>query len=153
MRSRPEEARTILLFHIISSRPSKQPRMVGSTLGVYNFGLIFVSARTNKRHHHHHPQAPRAQSPWDSSLGACIEDIISQCPFLQMTYTVENTHARMAAPPPEDAHTADRPATTSPPQRPPRHVPRTHDNRMSGRQMSCCQQTAPPQSRCSKNVR
>ena len=34
--------------------------MVGSTLGVYSFGLIFVSARTNKiaetnkRHHHHH---------------------------------------------------------------------------------------------------
>jgi hypothetical protein len=27
--------------------------MVGSTLGVYSFGLIFVSARTNKRHHHH----------------------------------------------------------------------------------------------------
>ncbi len=27
--------------------------MVGSTLGVYIFGLIFVSARTNKRHHHH----------------------------------------------------------------------------------------------------
>jgi hypothetical protein len=26
--------------------------MVGSTLGVYNLGLIFVSARTNKRHHH-----------------------------------------------------------------------------------------------------
>jgi hypothetical protein len=26
--------------------------MVGITLGVYNFGLIFVSARTNKRHHH-----------------------------------------------------------------------------------------------------
>jgi hypothetical protein len=25
--------------------------MVGSTLGVYSFGLIFVSARTNKRHH------------------------------------------------------------------------------------------------------
>jgi hypothetical protein len=24
--------------------------MVGSTLGVYSFGLIFVSARTNKRH-------------------------------------------------------------------------------------------------------
>ena len=42
---------TILLFHIISARPSKQPRMVGSTLGVYSFGLIFVSVRTNKRHH------------------------------------------------------------------------------------------------------
>jgi hypothetical protein len=26
--------------------------MVGSTLGVCSFGLIFVSARTNKRHHH-----------------------------------------------------------------------------------------------------
>ena len=47
-----EAARTILLFHTISARPSKQPRMVGSTLGVYSFGLIFVSARTNKRHHH-----------------------------------------------------------------------------------------------------
>jgi hypothetical protein len=44
---------TILFFHIISARPSKQLRMVGSTLGVYSFVLIFVSARTNKRHHHH----------------------------------------------------------------------------------------------------
>jgi uncharacterized cupredoxin-like copper-binding protein len=26
--------------------------MVGSTLGVYSFGLIFFSARTNKGHHH-----------------------------------------------------------------------------------------------------
>ena len=52
VRSRPGAARTILLFHIISARPSKQPRMVGSTLGVYSFGLIFVSARTNKRHLH-----------------------------------------------------------------------------------------------------
>ena len=53
VRSRPRAARTILLFHIISARTSKQPLMVGSTLGVYSFGLIFVSARTNKRHHHH----------------------------------------------------------------------------------------------------
>ena len=52
VRSGPGEARTILLLHIISARPSKQPHMVGSTLGVYSFGLIFVSARTNKRHHH-----------------------------------------------------------------------------------------------------
>ncbi len=52
--SGPGAARTILLFHIISARPSKQPRMVGSTFGVYSFGLIFVSARTNKRHHYHH---------------------------------------------------------------------------------------------------
>jgi hypothetical protein len=29
----------------IRARPSKQPRMLGSTLGVYTFGLIFVSAR------------------------------------------------------------------------------------------------------------
>ena len=52
VRSGPGAARTILLFHTISARPSKQPRMVGSTLGVYSFGMIFVSARTNKRHHH-----------------------------------------------------------------------------------------------------
>jgi hypothetical protein len=52
VRSGPGAARTILLFHIISARPSKQPRMVGGTLGVYRFGLIFVSAKTNKRHHH-----------------------------------------------------------------------------------------------------
>jgi hypothetical protein len=52
VKSGPGAASTILLFHTISPRPSKQPRMVGSTLGVYSFGLIFVSARTNKRHHH-----------------------------------------------------------------------------------------------------
>jgi hypothetical protein len=33
VRSGPRAARTILLFHTISTRPSKQPRMVGSTLG------------------------------------------------------------------------------------------------------------------------
>ena len=53
VRSVTGAAGTILLFHTISARPSKQLRMVGSTLGVYSFGLIFVSARTNKRHHHH----------------------------------------------------------------------------------------------------
>ena len=52
MRSGPGAARTILRFHTIRARPSKKPRMVGSTFGVYSFGLIFVSARTNKRHHH-----------------------------------------------------------------------------------------------------
>jgi hypothetical protein len=36
--------------------------------------------------------APSALSPWDSALGA-IEDLISQCPFLQMTYTAESPHA------------------------------------------------------------
>jgi hypothetical protein len=54
VRSGPGAARTILLFHTISARPSKQAGMVGSTLGVYSFALIFVSARINKRHHHHH---------------------------------------------------------------------------------------------------
>jgi hypothetical protein len=44
VRSGPGAARTILLFHTISARPSKQPRMVGSTLGIYSFELIFVSA-------------------------------------------------------------------------------------------------------------
>ncbi len=54
--SGPGAARTILLFHIISARPSKQPRMVRTFLKVYmELGsYFFVSARTNKRHHHHH---------------------------------------------------------------------------------------------------
>ena len=35
MRSGPGAARTILLFHIISARPSKQPRMLRTFLKVY----------------------------------------------------------------------------------------------------------------------
>ena len=35
VRSGPGAARTILLFHIISARPSKQPRMVRTFLKVY----------------------------------------------------------------------------------------------------------------------
>ncbi len=48
-------ARTILLFHIISARPSKQPLRVRTFLKTCIYGawlLNFVSARTNKRHHH-----------------------------------------------------------------------------------------------------
>jgi hypothetical protein len=49
------EARTILLLHIISARPSKQPLMVRTFLKAYmELGSYFVSARTNKRHHHQH---------------------------------------------------------------------------------------------------
>jgi len=47
VRSGPGAARTILLFHTISARPSKQPRMVGSTLGVSSFGLITAGPSTN----------------------------------------------------------------------------------------------------------
>jgi hypothetical protein len=36
--------RTILLFHTISARPSKQPRMVGSILGVQPSSSVFVRA-------------------------------------------------------------------------------------------------------------
>jgi hypothetical protein len=47
VRSGPGEARTILLLHIISARPSKQPRMVRTFLKVYmELGSYFVSART-----------------------------------------------------------------------------------------------------------
>jgi hypothetical protein len=54
VRSGPGSARTILLVHIISARPSKQPLMVRTFLKVYmELGsYFFVSARTNKRHHH-----------------------------------------------------------------------------------------------------
>ncbi len=65
MRSGPGVARTILLFHIISARPSKQPLRVRTFLKVYmELGsYFFVSARTNKRHHHH----SKLQEAWDSS--------------------------------------------------------------------------------------
>jgi hypothetical protein len=89
--------------------------------------------------------APGAQSTWDSAQGA-IEDSISQCPFLQMTYTAETPHTDVSAVP-----------RARPRYRQTSHInllatSRTHDNRMAGRQTSCRQQTAPPQLRCSKGV-
>ena len=43
MRSRPGAARTILLSHIISARPSKQPLMVRTFLKVYmELGFYFL---------------------------------------------------------------------------------------------------------------
>jgi hypothetical protein len=42
--------------------------------------------------------APGAPSPWDSAMGA-IEDSVSQCTFLQMTYTAETPHADGSAAP------------------------------------------------------
>ena len=43
MRSGPGAARTILLFHIISGRPSKQPLMVRTFLKVYmELGSYFL---------------------------------------------------------------------------------------------------------------
>jgi hypothetical protein len=45
VRSGPEEARTILLLHIISVRPSKQPLMVRTFLKVYmelGFSFLFL---------------------------------------------------------------------------------------------------------------
>ena len=41
MRSGPGAARTILLFHIISARPPKQPRMVGTFLKVHTPRLAY----------------------------------------------------------------------------------------------------------------
>ena len=63
-------------------------------------GLIASSARQSLRAllMQSSAPAPGAQSPWDSSLGV-IEDSISQCPFLQMTYTAENPHAHGSAAP------------------------------------------------------
>ena len=79
--------------------------------------MFFVSARTYKRHHHHHDvesdntrattelsppksayagdavlrTSTRGTVPMGSALGA-IEDNISQCPFLQVTFTAEIQH-------------------------------------------------------------
>ena len=59
MRSGPEAARTILLFHTISARPPKQPRMVRTFLRGYTRGLGWrmhcgvevTESSTNKQHH------------------------------------------------------------------------------------------------------
>ncbi len=84
MRSGPGSARTILLFHTISARPPKQPRMVESTLRVYRFGLIFVSARTNKRHHHHHHLSyDNAGFTHEVASAASLAPMLSM-PFMQV---------------------------------------------------------------------
>jgi hypothetical protein len=89
--------------------------------------------------------APPGHSPHGTlrwAIERVIEDSISQCPFLQMTYTAENPHAGGSAAP-----------GARPRYQPPRHRDlhatfRTHDNGMAARQTSCRQQTAPPQPRC-----
>ena len=72
MRSGPGAARTILLFHIISAWPSKQPLMARTFLKVYGTWLLFfVSARTNKRHHHHHQGLRKlAEAPGERGMAA-----------------------------------------------------------------------------------
>jgi hypothetical protein len=42
VRSRPGSARTILRFHTISARPTKQPLMVRTFLQVYGARLLFL---------------------------------------------------------------------------------------------------------------
>ncbi len=50
MSSGPGEARTILLFHIISARPSKQPLMVRTFLKVYmELGSYFLFLQEQKK--------------------------------------------------------------------------------------------------------
>ena len=60
MRSGPGAARTILLFHTISARPPKQPRMVSTFLKVHtlrglgwrmHYGVEVTESTTNKQHH------------------------------------------------------------------------------------------------------
>jgi hypothetical protein len=79
---RPEAraARTILLFHIISARPCKQPRMVRTFLKVHmvrtflkvhsglglciHCGVEVTESSTNKQHHHRNPRSsPPATAP------------------------------------------------------------------------------------------
>jgi hypothetical protein len=49
-RSGPGAARTILLFHIISARPSKQPLMVRTFLKVYmELGSYFLFLQEQKK--------------------------------------------------------------------------------------------------------
>jgi hypothetical protein len=48
VRSGPGAARTILLFYIISARPSKQPLMVRTFLKVYGARLLFCFCKNKK---------------------------------------------------------------------------------------------------------
>jgi len=50
VRSGPGAARTILLFHIISARPSEQPRMVRTFLKVQTRPRLVAESSTNKQH-------------------------------------------------------------------------------------------------------
>jgi hypothetical protein len=79
-------------------QPNRQPSTVGAESGAgeerrrvgRRRGRLTSSARQSLRAlvMQSSAQAPGAQSTWDSALGA-IKDSISQCPFLQMTYTAE----------------------------------------------------------------
>ena len=52
MRSGPGAARTILLFHIISARPPKQPLFFSRGLGRrMHLGVEVTESSTNKQHH------------------------------------------------------------------------------------------------------
>jgi hypothetical protein len=85
IRSGPGEARTILLLHIISAGPSKQPLMVRTFLKVYmELGSHLVSARTNKRHHHSGESNLRAQT---------------NCPWPQISHLSVKSHSGIAPDP------------------------------------------------------
>jgi hypothetical protein len=79
VRSGPGAARTILLVHIISARPSKQPLMARTFLkGSSLYGawlLFFVSARTKKRHHHRNVLEVITGAEIDLALDALSETL------------------------------------------------------------------------------
>ena len=119
VRCGPGETRTILILHIISVRPSKQPLMVRTFLKVYmelgscflflqehiqDIIIITTSSRTTTRAATElsPPKSAyagdavlrtstRGTVPMGSALGA-IKDNISRCPFLQVTFTAEIQH-------------------------------------------------------------
>jgi hypothetical protein len=76
VRSGPGAARTILLFHTISARPPKQPRMVRTFLTVHTLprlaghhhlmhcGVEVTESSTNKQHHISHEALPRSPTVW-----------------------------------------------------------------------------------------
>jgi hypothetical protein len=86
--SGPGEARTILLPHIISASPSKQPLMVRTFLKVYmELGSYLVSARTNKGHHHH-------TAVINTHARYCSNTIATQLPGPMPTLTLVVVSAR-----------------------------------------------------------
>ena len=105
-------------------------------------GRLTSSARQNLRVLVMQSSAPAPGHSPHGTVQWAIEDSISQCPFLQMTYTAENPHADGSATP-----------GARPRYQPTRHsdlhaTSNTHDNWMDARQTSCrWRQDRPPVSK------
>ena len=89
MRSGPGAARTILLFHIISARPSKQPLVVRIFLKVYlELGSYFVFLQERMK-----DIIIMGDAGMDASQSFCLPSVLlpPPPPSLSVTWTLDLT--------------------------------------------------------------